>query len=481
MFYFYDASGNRVISDVEGKTTFYVRDPQGNVLATYDPNNLVEGQYAEQKEVHLYGSSRLGVINTKRLPASNSQGFDPLPRLTAKHYELSNHLGNVLTTVTGRKLGMSETNTVDYYEPEVVQASDYYAFGLEMPGRKYNNPAFSETNEYRYGFNGKELDKSGEFGSLTHYDYGFRIYNPSIGKFLSVDPLTKSYPMLTPYQFASNSPIGNIDIDGLEAISIQEAKRISDEMDAEILVQTAEETAASIRGFSDAVFNANVLGLNQLFSDLSGYDPLNEFPTNDLKSAYLRGRMMGDAFATAQSIIQIEAGGGIAAGGLATGPGALAISTTGLVVAAHGSGVGVYALNDLARSYIVYNTINNEVPTSNTSNEPDLPRYENPGHHDPRKFEDGKPLPNKYDNSKSVLPNDHKELFKRSLEDPCDPSKRWTKVGDGKKTEWHRFSSDGNGNYHWSGSTNGKTKDNKSPRGPKPEPSSEAKKLFLKP
>lgn len=52
---------------------------------------------------------------------------------------------------------------------------------------------------------------------MTHYDYGFRIYNPSIGKFLSVDPLTKSYPELTPYQFASNSPIANIDLDGLEA------------------------------------------------------------------------------------------------------------------------------------------------------------------------------------------------------------------------------------------------------------------------
>jgi hypothetical protein len=33
---------------------------------------------------------------------------------------------------------------------------------------------------------------------------------------LSVDPLTKDYTSLTPYQFASNSPILYIDIDGLE-------------------------------------------------------------------------------------------------------------------------------------------------------------------------------------------------------------------------------------------------------------------------
>src|SRR5437868_1249571 len=36
-------------------------------------------------------------------------------------------------------------------------------------------------------------------------------------RFLSVDPLTKKYPMLTPYQFASNQPIWAIDLDGLEA------------------------------------------------------------------------------------------------------------------------------------------------------------------------------------------------------------------------------------------------------------------------
>jgi RHS repeat-associated protein len=64
---------------------------------------------------------------------------------------------------------------------------------------------------YRFGFNGKEDDR--ETGTQ---DYGFRIYNPQLGKFLSVDPLTKSYPMLTPYQFASNRPIQGIDLDGLE-------------------------------------------------------------------------------------------------------------------------------------------------------------------------------------------------------------------------------------------------------------------------
>jgi RHS repeat-associated protein len=85
---------------------------------------------------------------------------------------------------------------------------DYYAFGMQMPGRKLSGG-------YRYGFNGKENDNEVK-GEGNQQDYGMRIYDGRIGKFLSVDPLIKSYPELTPYQFASNRPVDGIDIDGLE-------------------------------------------------------------------------------------------------------------------------------------------------------------------------------------------------------------------------------------------------------------------------
>lgn len=84
---------------------------------------------------------------------------------------------------------------------------------MQMPNRK-----FDAGSKYRYGFNGKEIDK--ETATTTTYDYGFRIYNPSLGKFLSVDPLTKSYPWYTPFQFAGNSPLKNIDLDGMEPQSV---------------------------------------------------------------------------------------------------------------------------------------------------------------------------------------------------------------------------------------------------------------------
>ncbi|WCL81584.1 alpha/beta hydrolase [Saprospira sp. CCB-QB6] len=104
----------------------------------------------------------------------------------------------------------SQTGQADYYLAQVSSASLYYPFGWEMPGRK-----FVSGEEYRFGFNGKEDDR--DWGTQNIQDYGFRLYNPSIGKFLSVDPLAKDYPELTCYQFASNTPLWAIDLDGLEA------------------------------------------------------------------------------------------------------------------------------------------------------------------------------------------------------------------------------------------------------------------------
>ena len=69
---------------------------------------------------------------------------------------------------------------------------------------------------YRYGFNGKENDNKVK-GEGNQQDYGMRIYDPRLGRFLSEDPITEEYPELTPYQFASNTPIQATDLDGLEA------------------------------------------------------------------------------------------------------------------------------------------------------------------------------------------------------------------------------------------------------------------------
>lgn len=253
----YDAMGNRICKIVKPKDgsgnlldqkqwtyTYYNRDASGNVMAVYDRDLNTSGSNIVDNitlsEQHLYGSSRVGVRKALNNDGTeivtggftftpgtvNGDGTFPVNTIvssttasgqpsgyrwmTRKNYELSNHLGNVYAVVTDKKQGVATTQystSVSYYTSDVIMAADYFAFGATMPQRTYNSP------DYRYGFNGKEDDS--ETGTQ---DYGMRIYNPALGKFLSVDPLGAKYPWYTPYQFAGNKPIWAIDLDGLEEV-----------------------------------------------------------------------------------------------------------------------------------------------------------------------------------------------------------------------------------------------------------------------
>jgi RHS repeat-associated protein len=112
-------------------------------------------------------------------------------------------------TISDRRIQNSAGGvTVDYYTADVVTANDYYPGGMEMPGRK-----FSSTSGYRYGFNGMENDNEVK-GQGNSIDYGARIYDPRLGRWLSTDPLTMDYPWESPYAYHKNSPIVSIDWQG---------------------------------------------------------------------------------------------------------------------------------------------------------------------------------------------------------------------------------------------------------------------------
>jgi RHS repeat-associated protein len=85
---------------------------------------------------------------------------------------------------------------------------DYYAFGMQMPGRKLSGG-------YRYGFNGKENDNEVK-GEGNQQDYGMRMYDGRIGKFLSVDPLADHPNQVdkSPSSAFWNNPILYDDPDG---------------------------------------------------------------------------------------------------------------------------------------------------------------------------------------------------------------------------------------------------------------------------
>ncbi len=59
------------------------------------------------------------------------------------------------------------------------------------------------------------MEKDGEFtGSQSHYDFGARIYDGRIGRWLSLDPLMREYSALSAYVFVANSPVILADLDG---------------------------------------------------------------------------------------------------------------------------------------------------------------------------------------------------------------------------------------------------------------------------
>ena len=175
---------------------------QSNVMAVYAQE---KNKDITAESFYIYGSSRVGELDTSinmRTATVSTFSFNRIRGI--KRYEMSNHLGNVMVVVSDRKV---YDGTV--FKADLVSTTDYYAFGMVMSDRSYN------TEGYRFGFNGKENDNEVK-GTGNQQDYGMRIYDPRLGRFLSVDPLTKDYPELTPYQFASNTPINSVDLDGLE-------------------------------------------------------------------------------------------------------------------------------------------------------------------------------------------------------------------------------------------------------------------------
>ena len=165
-----DAKGNRISKTVTNKnetngdkfvTTYYVRDPQGNVLAVYEHKHgdSDNGTFT-LTEQHLYGAGRLGM--KKRDLALNTGNANESP---ATYYELTNHLGNVMAVIS------DEASTTD--EPTVVSLSDYYPYGMTQPGRNWN----ANAERYRYGFNSQENVPELEEGHTTalYWEYDGRL------------------------------------------------------------------------------------------------------------------------------------------------------------------------------------------------------------------------------------------------------------------------------------------------------------------
>ena len=102
------------------------------------------------------------------------------------------------------------------FEVDILSASNFTSFGFCMSSRKLS------TSSYRYSFQGQEVDREWLEGAVS---FNYRVHDVRIGRFLSVDPLTRKYPYWTPYAFSGNRLIDAIEIEGLEPAPYKEGAK----------------------------------------------------------------------------------------------------------------------------------------------------------------------------------------------------------------------------------------------------------------
>ena len=103
--------------------------------------------------------------------------------------------------------GMSGNAGAHPVEGGVSVAGGSLEIGGETGGMELARPGASQP----YRFLGNELYTS---NSLGLYDFSARMYDPSLGRFLSVDPMAEGYRHLSPYAYCAGNPAVYVDKDG---------------------------------------------------------------------------------------------------------------------------------------------------------------------------------------------------------------------------------------------------------------------------
>lgn len=239
--------------------TYYVHDAQGNVLATYMRIQDHRNPSMPTDEVYfsdwtMYGSARLGTSTVPdNLLESSYQPVNWITNVPSinnadKRFELTNHLGNVLATITG-EVDYVDTTGIggwQFTRPQIHTVQDYYAFGMLKPDRTIS------TGEYRFGFNGKENDNEVK-GMGNSLDFGARMYDSRLGRWLAKDPDESKYSSWSTYNGFMCNPILIVDPNG-------KGGKVSKVRDSEGNVQSLVVTTV-IYIYSDVVSMARLATL----------------------------------------------------------------------------------------------------------------------------------------------------------------------------------------------------------------------------
>ena len=177
--YFYDAVGTKLKK--------VVTDASSLITTEYAGNYVYEGGVLQ------FFSTSEGYVEPKGL------GWEYV-------FQYKDHLGNIRLSYSDADLNGSINPST-----EIIEEKNYYPFGLLQKG--YNNVVSSNANSTaeKFKFNGKELED--ELGKDT-YAYGWRDYDPVIGRFNKIDRFAEKYYNLSTYSYAGNNPIYFIDVQG---------------------------------------------------------------------------------------------------------------------------------------------------------------------------------------------------------------------------------------------------------------------------
>jgi RHS repeat-associated protein len=203
-----------------------------------------------QTETFTYGISRVASNKeTTELISPVPKGNVYSNKLGYKHFELTNHLGNILTTISDIKeqQDYNSNNEVDCYTAQIISNTDYYPFGVNMTERSYNNTS------RRYGFNGKENDEETET-----MDFGARLLDGDLGVWLACDPLAIKYPYVSPYNYVENNPIIYVDPNGKGPIIVIDKANKKITFIITAVLYANENVDVDITKFENESYNFNV-------------------------------------------------------------------------------------------------------------------------------------------------------------------------------------------------------------------------------
>jgi len=212
--YLYDANGNMTLDYNKGITNVDYSlnnlpikvdfDSNENIQYVYDAVGIKQRKIVSNGTITDYAGN-YGYENDELKFFNQPEGYIESENNDYSYvYQYKDNLGNIRLSYSD-----ADNNGLINAQTEILEEHNYYPFGMKHKG--YNGVTQGVANNFKY--NGKEIDN--EFG-LGWYHYGFRMYDPAMARFTGIDPISDEFAFVSTYNYAENSPIGFIDLHGLQ-------------------------------------------------------------------------------------------------------------------------------------------------------------------------------------------------------------------------------------------------------------------------